>query len=555
MSSVRYLEIASTYRDRTRWPQSADFEIPISVNGRKDCKQAVDPVALSSTVMKWQSNKFKANSVGSTPIISFSLITTGSRVIIVEEVTPGDFYRDQGSSIDLGDCYYNGATISLTKYYTIYEWKLLTTGSGVTRMRVQVTLNTVVTEAIGSLGLITDPTNVSTNLDNPIFFVPRGPNDNNAFVNHYLINETANQCRQIYYYDGTNHLLSINTDPTTGGEVIIGWSDTHVYSIRKERPVIFQSFNFIDPTIGGGPVSKTTFILSPSISLPNAIGSFIELRTLDHASNEIRSIIKYYNINGNIFTGTVNTIDIPATTKIHGAYTGLYLNITNGTSAGDTRLITKHVLNKDTIGNIINETLTVSSNFSLSPDNTSTFLINSGIVETEFSINISNNLFWFLPCSYDNLNPFTQITCISESNEMTCYEIELVSLILPNKTIWAANGGRLGSYPYLYVRLSNVSSSGAGVKNIFYSNNPNSTRALFRTKIDDISEATPFVKFNGDGIVQTVKFKPRDNLRFTVYFPNGQTFDTILNERFSPYEPNLSTQISALFSLKRLNLN
>ena len=51
---------------------------------------------------------------------------------------------------------------------------------------------------------------------------------------------------------------------------------------------------------------------------------------------------------------------------------------------------------------------------------------------------------------------------------------------------------------------------------------------------------------------QTIKFKPNDSLRFTVAFSNGNVFDNIAEEYFSPYAPNSFTQISALFSIKKI---
>ena len=77
---------------------------------------------------------------------------------------------------------------------------------------------------------------------------------------------------------------------------------------------------------------------------------------------------------------------------------------------------------------------------------------------------------------------------------------------------------------------------------------------LFRAVVDDIPNPliTPFIKIDGDGMVQTIKFKPNDSFRFGVYLPNGELFDTIIPEFFSPSRPNDIKQISALFSIKRL---
>ena len=61
MANNRYLEICSDFRDRTRFPNPAQFEIPISVNGRKSIDTAVDPVSLGVPIKSWTSNNLNTN--------------------------------------------------------------------------------------------------------------------------------------------------------------------------------------------------------------------------------------------------------------------------------------------------------------------------------------------------------------------------------------------------------------------------------------------------------------------------------------------------------------
>lgn len=163
-----------------------------------------------------------------------------------------------------------------------------------------------------------------------------------------------------------------------------------------------------------------------------------------------------------------------------------------------------------------------------------------------------DDIFEILMFSYDNFSPFNYTGSTVSQQEMVCYEIELVNLVLPN--IELVTGGKIAFYPYVYVELQNVSGAGAGIKNVIYSNNPNATRRLFRAAIDDISNPllAPFIKIDGDGMIQTVKFKPNDNLKFGVYLPNGENFETVVQDSVSPAIPNPLVQVSALFSLKRL---
>ena len=77
---------------------------------------------------------------------------------------------------------------------------------------------------------------------------------------------------------------------------------------------------------------------------------------------------------------------------------------------------------------------------------------------------------------------------------------------------------------------------------------------LFRAAVDDVPNPllSPFIKLDGDGMVQTVKFKVNDNLKFAVHLPDGDVFQTDQTETQSPEEPNPLMQVSVLFSLRRL---
>ena len=99
-----------------------------------------------------------------------------------------------------------------------------------------------------------------------------------------------------------------------------------------------------------------------------------------------------------------------------------------------------------------------------------------------------------------------------------------------------------------------MTSPSSGNLGIIYSNNPNSNKALFRVNIDDTSTPviSKFIKLDGDGTVQTIKFKPNDNLRFRVYLYNGELFETDQQDTPPPLPPDFFVQISAEFGIRRL---
>jgi len=99
-----------------------------------------------------------------------------------------------------------------------------------------------------------------------------------------------------------------------------------------------------------------------------------------------------------------------------------------------------------------------------------------------------------------------------------------------------------------------VTASSSSSKNVIYSNNPHSNRALFLVPITDINDPqrSPFIKLDAGSMVQTVKFKPNDCLRFSVFLSDGTLYQTIMSDYYCPSAPNQLVQIDALFGIRRL---
>ena len=158
-----------------------------------------------------------------------------------------------------------------------------------------------------------------------------------------------------------------------------------------------------------------------------------------------------------------------------------------------------------------------------------------------------------LPFSRDNFAPLFYNGSTVSQQEHVCYEIRLVSVVLPNVIL--LNGSRISFYPYVYVQFGTTSGSSTNHTNgVIWSNNPETRRALFIAPTTDIANplSSQFVKLDGSGAVQTVKFKPNDNLVFSVYLPNGDLFQTLEPDHYSPKEPNSLLQVEAVFEIRRL---
>jgi hypothetical protein len=170
-------------------------------------------------------------------------------------------------------------------------------------------------------------------------------------------------------------------------------------------------------------------------------------------------------------------------------------------------------------------------------------------VSPGFTANPTGSIIEILPFSHDNFYPFVYTG--SKQSELSAYEIKLNSLVVPNQILSTGDGGKIAFYPYLHVQLSVEGQA----TDIMYSNNPNARHILFKASITDIENLTEstFITLKGDdNMVQTVRFKTETNFKFKVTLPNGKVFTTILDENFSPHEPNSFIQISALFELKRI---
>ena len=139
-------------------------------------------------------------------------------------------------------------------------------------------------------------------------------------------------------------------------------------------------------------------------------------------------------------------------------------------------------------------------------------------------------------------------------SQMTCHEITVMNLILPNRIINSSEGLLTSAYPYVFLELSNETMPSGHNRALLYSNNPSAVRATFVCSISDVNnpETTRFIKISSDGASQTLKFSPYDNLRVRVSLPSGQAFLTEDTDTLVPCEPDVNLQLSMVFQIQRL---
>jgi len=450
-----YLDIYSMYRNRNIWPNPAEFEVLVSISGRKSSMNADDPVVLASPPIAWTSFLFNATALGTNNvqgiITNVGVGNATSNQIITFTTAAGALQQSPN--------YYRGATwrsiTDPTQYAKVTSYEYLGSDRG------QVTLDNAVTVAVGNTFSILDPTDL-TDTSNPLLFVPMGTDEPSAYIGCLLYNETLNQFRTINSYNNITGLLTVNaTIP------VVGWLSTHNYSIRKQPPVLVS-------LAGAGSTSTLVVFGAGADAVDNLYnGWFIRTPRTVYANNptppqEQRRIIAY---DGGTLTATVSP---PFTSNTLGSTVEL------------------------------------------------------------------------LQFSYDNMYPFPFRATLQQ--EIPTYSIRLNRLVLPNRILKVHGGGKTAYHNYVYVELASIDNPN---NSIIFSNNPNAVRALFTasiTNIDDIDQSD-YIVMDGDDMTQTVRFRLDTNFKFRVGMPNGDTFETVLDDNLSPLEPNPKVQIRALFQL------
>ena len=163
--------------------------------------------------------------------------------------------------------------------------------------------------------------------------------------------------------------------------------------------------------------------------------------------------------------------------------------------------------------------------------------------------------FLILPFSREGVIGLNMTGTLVTQSQSSCYRMSVISLILPNLTIDMNTGPLTSALPFVYLEISNVSSSNGRNRSVIYSNNPYSTNATFICSVSDVNSplVTQFIKINSDGAVQTIKFSPIDTLRFRVSLYNGQTFETERKDYLVPVQPDPRVQISAMIEIERIS--
>ena len=150
--------------------------------------------------------------------------------------------------------------------------------------------------------------------------------------------------------------------------------------------------------------------------------------------------------------------------------------------------------------------------------------------------------------NYDNDTSISYNGPLSNQTQRISYNVQLKNLTIPLAPLKNKRGGNIYDYPFVYVRFGNTD---AMVRDTLWTNNPNKNvrGSLFRVPVDSADENnTNFCTFRCD-MEQVIKFKPADNMSFSVYLDDGTLLEFMDDDNLSPALPVPTLQVSAIFSI------
>lgn len=541
--NIQYVDVDSTYRDRTRYPNPSEFQIPISTTGNKTTGiTSISPVSDSVPLFpdfSIPALAFYEENLQNPPIplgtsversylpYMFSVASMGGNTTFVYlDSLPISPISPNSSVISPNTA--NGSSVSY-----VYDPE---NSSGNYIGKILENVDT------GEYRIITDFTYSDTPLK-----IQCGVIDthsvNTEFHSEIIMDMTPTDCAVPSNVDrfyvgktlkyGVDTYTIINSYTNASGETVL-----ELDSVMIPVPSASDLFDIIAEE---GWYATINTAWASSLSTYPAYRAPLPAGTSAGSQYRIREgIPRLSQASGAIVGGSASTIQLPNTASSqNGSYVGDFIWVYNAnilnipssyTAFNDVRMITAY--------DGATRTATVSQSFSAN-------------IQTA-SIIDGNTLNWeILPFSRDQYTPITINTNSTTTQQQSvCYEIDLISLVLPNTTL--KSGDRIACYPYVLVKFYNINSHNL---NRINSNNPHANTALFKVPIDNIDEkkSAKFVSLNiGICMNQVIKFKMNDSFYFSVYLPDGSPFETVESDTVSPEPANPDIQISAIFKLIRL---
>ena len=590
--NVRYIEIDSTYRNRTLWPKPGEFEIMISDSGNKQKQNALDPVCLSTPNKSWKSNTFSLNDVyGQTnPVLVATVLPFDANNMLGATNTSSIFiiYTPVGQLQQITN-YYNNAVINkVSSDFIIDDSRRIAQYNymGQTSLNddiiiVQPNYPNIFTIILNGDVLIVNVVSgiytisslrsyLQTQLNslvNPTYTFTVGIASENKYVFSIsplptsLVFQTEIFASQIGFNINTTYFFTSGS-LTSIKSVLSSTFDRGQFTVDSQFSNSFKNGDYveiIDPTDFSDPNYPLIFIPNGSLGI-DTYNQFLLYNENNNSYNKFTSYDEKTHI------ATFDTIN-PITNWRTDDYFCIRKEIPNFTSyfSNPSRIISSSSFYIDGyVGECRCDFIRLSYQL-YNPHIPAMYSSISRIIEYDpitklvtinppFANVPTNYRYEILAFSYDNASPFVYTGSMISQQEEVCYEVKLLNLILPNTTLFSGQGSRIAFYPYVYTELTNLSCAGSGLMNTMYSNNPNSTKMLFKTPVTDVADpiTTTFINLYGDDMPQTIKMKLNSSLKFSVRLQNGDVYETMTEEMTSPHAPNPENQITAMFAFKRI---
>lgn len=157
--------------------------------------------------------------------------------------------------------------------------------------------------------------------------------------------------------------------------------------------------------------------------------------------------------------------------------------------------------------------------------------------------------------SFDNVVPLLTIGTTT-INQPVCYVLTLTQLTIPDVSVNSTLGGSIRDYPFFYVSFYNYQNDNYA---FMYGNARDIKGVTFRIPLDSIDVGNGFLSFRSlnSTVPISMKFNPNKPYYFKISLPTNpsQPITFYQSDLLSPLPPNPLLQISASFSLRRMNVH
>ena len=387
-----------------------------------------------------------------------------------------------------------------------------------------------------------------------------------AYNGYYIVDETLSSttivARKIIYYDYTTRLAYLESPFPDD------WHLSDRYTLRRQLPIqrlvlSTERLPYINQNPAYGPIGPV--IPFPTDALTTAssyVGKYVYYSSLPvynpYVIGQFAAVYGNYYIRD--YKADTREAFVDYAENVKAAYYNMpypYTLLTGTIAAGscsDAVILAGSAINKTADyyrGYEIVITETGESRYIIASNQYAVMSLNQPFykplqVGFHFTIRQTGDIN-IVSFKENNVTPLQYSGSMVSISEAVCYTIALLVVTVPNVPL--KTGGRITNYPFIYVRLSNQTAPNRASSRLIYSNNPASADALFIAPVTEIVDPTTdlYIKLGNPAMLQTIKFKPNDNLYFSLFMPDGSPFETVQDDTSSPYPSNPLLQVHATF--------